>query len=107
MKNPIFVFCTSLFAIFFLNAQTTTFDNLNANPLTNKAITWTSSNYGSGFGHRIINSDLGSRSLLSIQGRHNSSSWTDIMKISSDGYIGLGTDVINGGKLSIKTSWGH
>ena len=91
MKKKLFIFSISLFIALQLNAQTTTFDNLNANPLTNKAITWTSSNYGSGFGHRIINSDPGGQTLLNFQGRHNTTTWSDFMTITSTGKIGIGT----------------
>ena len=75
----------------FLIAQTTTFDNLNANPFSNKAITWTSSNWGSGFGHRIINSDPGGQTLLNFQGRHNTTNWSTIMALTSNGKVGIGT----------------
>ncbi|KAB5482737.1 hypothetical protein FOT42_017900, partial [Flagellimonas hadalis] len=85
-------------------AQTSTFDNLNANPLTNKAITWVSSNYGNGFGHRIVNSDPGLYTLLNFQGRNNSATWTNILSLTSQGDIGMGTSnplsklhVFNGG----------
>ena len=73
-------------------AQTSTFDNLNANPLTGKAITWTSSNYGSGFGHRIVNSDPGGYTLLNFQGRNNSATWSDILSLTTQGNIGMGTN---------------
>tara|TARA_R110002020_G_scaffold1998_1_gene9096 strand:- start:4830 stop:5759 length:930 start_codon:yes stop_codon:yes gene_type:complete len=72
-------------------SQTTSFDNLNANALTNKAITWTSSNYGNGFGHRLVNSDPGFETLLNFQGRSNSTTWTNIMSLTSDGKVGIGT----------------
>jgi len=75
-----------------LLGQTTTFDNLNANYPTNKAITWTSSNWGSGFGHRIINTDPGGKTLLNFQGRHNNASWSTIMSLTSDGKVGIGTN---------------
>ncbi|MEO9512725.1 MAG: pyocin knob domain-containing protein [Flavobacteriaceae bacterium] len=72
-------------------AQTTTFDNLDANPWTNKSITWFSSSYGSGFGHRIVNSDPGGKTLLNFEGRHNSSTWTSILTLTSNGNMGIGT----------------
>ncbi len=93
MKN--FIFISALLVTITINAQTTSFDNLNANPLTGKAISWTSSNYGSGFGHRIINSDPGGQTLLNFQGRHNSSTWTDLMSITSSGKVGIGTTYPN------------
>ncbi|WP_299181208.1 tail fiber protein [uncultured Aquimarina sp.] len=90
MKKNIFIILL-LVVLIDTNAQTTTFDNLNANPLTGKAINWISSNYGSGFGHRIINSDPGGQTLLNFQGRHNSDSWADIMSLTSSGNVGIGT----------------
>ncbi|AXP80816.1 hypothetical protein CJ739_1730 [Mariniflexile rhizosphaerae] len=95
MKKILFITCLCLFVTLCLNAQTTPFDNLNANPLTNKAITWTSSNYGSGFGHRIINSDPGGQTLLNFQGRHDSTTWSDIMTLTSNGNVGIGTSNTN------------
>ncbi|NAY93424.1 hypothetical protein GTQ34_16050 [Muricauda sp. JGD-17] len=85
------LYCFMLFLGIFSFGQTSTFDNLNANPLTGKAITWTSSNYGNGFGHRIVNSDPGYFTLLNIQGRHNSTTWTDMLSITTLGNIGIGT----------------
>lgn len=72
-------------------AQTTTFDDLFANPWTGKSITWMSSAYGNGFGHRIVNSDPGSQTLLNFEGRNNSTTWTRIMSLTSDGKVGIGT----------------
>ncbi|AUP78826.1 pyocin knob domain-containing protein [Flavivirga eckloniae] len=88
MKKHLFIFSLIVSQ---LGAQTTTFDNLNANPLTNKTITWTSSNYGSGFGHRIINTDPGGHTLLNFQGRHNKTTWSNIMSLSTNGNVGIGT----------------
>lgn len=88
-KNILLLF---LMWAFFLAAQTTTFDHLNANPLTGKTITWTSSNYGNGFGHRIVNHDPGGYTLLNFQGRNNSTSWTNILSLTSSGNIGVGTN---------------
>ncbi len=90
MKKLLFLFSLSLFTAIPLDAQTTTFDNLNANPLTNKAITWTSSNYGSGFGHRIINADPGGKTLLNFQTRHNTSVWSDLLTLTSEGRVSIG-----------------
>ncbi len=90
MKKHLFIIALSLLA-FQLQAQTTTFDNLNANTYTNKAITWTSSNYGSGFGHRIINSDPGGQTLLNFQARHNTSTWSDLLTLTTLGRVGIGT----------------
>ena len=65
-KTSSIIFLISLLSFYcdYLIAQTTTFDNLNANTFTSKAITWTSSNWSSGFGHRIINSDPGGQTPL-------------------------------------------
>ncbi|MDD7886021.1 tail fiber protein [Flavivirga sp. 57AJ16] len=92
MKKLLCFFSLSLFATIQLNAQTTTFDNLNANPYINKAITWTSSNYGSGFGHRIINDDPGGKTLLNFQTRHDTSVWSNLLTLTSDGRVGIGTN---------------
>jgi len=43
------------------------------------------------FGHRIINTDPGGQTLLNFQGRHNASTWTDIMTLTSNGNVGIGT----------------
>ncbi|RZS92318.1 hypothetical protein [Aquimarina brevivitae] len=72
--------------------QDTSFDNLNANFGISKSILWYSSSYGSGFGHRIINSDPGGQTLLNFQGRHNSGTWSNIMSMTSNGKVGIGTD---------------
>tara|TARA_R110000796_G_scaffold104102_1_gene213672 strand:- start:3408 stop:4283 length:876 start_codon:yes stop_codon:yes gene_type:complete len=82
-----------LYTILPLNclAQTTTFDNLNANYLANKSITWYTSDYGNGFGHRIINADPGGQTLLNFEGRHNNASWSTIMSLTSNGKVGIGT----------------
>ncbi|WP_120752425.1 hypothetical protein [Aquimarina sp. BL5] len=89
--RKVLLFLCVLVSGFSVFGQTTTFDNLNANPFTGKSISWTSSNYGSGFGHRIINSDPGGQTLLNFQGRHNSTSWSDILTLTSNGNVGIGT----------------
>ncbi|WP_247672626.1 tail fiber protein [Aquimarina sp. MMG016] len=90
MKKSLLLLCLLVSSVSIIG-QTTTFDNLNANYSTNKSITWYTSNYGSGFGHRIINSDPGGKTLLNFQGRHNSTSWINIMSLTSDGKMGIGT----------------
>ncbi|KZS41432.1 hypothetical protein AWE51_22275 [Aquimarina aggregata] len=87
MKKYIFIIV--LLSVTVINAQN--FDNLIANYGINKSITWFSSNYGSGFGHRIINHDPGGQTLLKFQGRHNSATWLDYMTLTSRGRLGLGT----------------
>src|SRR5690606_12433493 len=54
-------------------------------------ITWTSSNYGSGFGHRIINTDPGGQTLLNFQARHNTTTWSDLLTLTTLGRVGIGT----------------
>lgn len=84
--------------VFFLSSsdvfgQTETFDQLNGNAGSNKKIEWVSSGYGSGYGHRIYNLDpgFGGKTLLSFAGRNNSTSWTDILTLTSNGKVGIGT----------------
>src|SRR5690606_535831 len=91
MNKKLIIFCLHLITTLHLNSQTTSFDNLNANIYTNKAITWTSSNYGSGLGHRIINTDPGGRTLLNFQARHNTTSWSDLLTLTTLGRVGIGT----------------
>ncbi|WP_350284676.1 hypothetical protein [uncultured Croceitalea sp.] len=91
MKSVLPVFWTLFLVTTKLLCQTTTFDNLNANALTNKAITWLSSNWGNGFGHRIINSDPGGYTLLNFQSRHNTTTWSNSISLTSDGKVGVGT----------------
>lgn len=71
--------------------QNLSFDVLNSNTGHNKSIIWNSSVFGSGFGHKIYSYDPGSKTNLRIAGRHNSSSWQDILTVTSDGKIGIGT----------------
>jgi hypothetical protein len=71
-------------------SQTSSFDLLNANPGSNKSIIWFTSDYGSGFGHKIYNIDPGGKTDLRIAARHNSASWTDAMTFTSQGKIGIG-----------------
>ncbi|MGY3793774.1 hypothetical protein [uncultured Aquimarina sp.] len=91
MRNSLFFLCILISSINVFG-QNTNFDNLTANYSTNKSITWYTSNYGSGFGHRILNTDPGGQTLLNFQGRHNSSTWSDIMTLTSNGNVGIGTN---------------
>ncbi|AXT61817.1 hypothetical protein D1816_16125 [Aquimarina sp. AD10] len=84
-----YIFTVIVLGVTIVNAQN--FDNLIANYGINKSITWFSSNYGSGFGHRIINHDPGGQTLLKFQGRHNSATWLDYMTLTSKGRLGIGT----------------
>ena len=72
-------------------SQTITFDNINSNVGHNKSIIWNTASFGSGFGHKIYSFDPGSKTNLRIAGRHNSTTWTDILTITSDGRVGIGT----------------
>ena len=74
----------------YAQGQTTTFDHLNSTG-SHKAITWTTSVYGAGFGHRFISVDPTNLTTLNLQTRHNSGTWKDVMVINSLGNIGFGT----------------
>lgn len=73
--------------------QTETFDELNANLGQNKEIEWYTSTYGNGYGHKIYNTDpgFGNKTLLNFAGRNNNSSWSDILTLTSNGRVGIGT----------------
>lgn len=70
--------------------QTTTFDDMNSNVGSQKRITWNTSVFGAGFGHRLISIDPGESTTLNFQARHNSATWKDVLVINSLGYVGLG-----------------
>ncbi len=71
--------------------QVEPFDELNANFGTNRKIEWFTSGYGNGYGHKIYNHDPGGMTLLNFAARNNSSTWSDIMTITSNGKVGIGT----------------
>jgi hypothetical protein len=73
---------------FGINSQN--FDSLTAAG-SNKKIEWTTSTWGSGFGHKIYSSDPGGKTLLNIASRNNNSNWTDLMTFTSDNKVGIGT----------------
>jgi hypothetical protein len=54
-------------------------------------IEWYTSNYGSGFGHKIYTADPGGSTALRFAARHNNASWSDMMTLTSNGYIGIAT----------------
>jgi len=58
---------------------------------SNKSLTWFTSSWGNGFGHRIINYDPGYKTLLNFQSRNNSATWSTSMSITSQGDVGIGT----------------
>jgi hypothetical protein len=76
--------------IHFATAQTTTFDAINSNVGSQRTITWNTSSWGSGFGHRLISIDPGSSTTLNLQARHNSATWKDALVINSHGNVGVG-----------------
>ena len=69
MRNSIFLLFVLISSIHAFG-QDTNFDNLTANYGRNKSITWFTSTYGSGFGHRILNTDPERERV----GRHSSRS---------------------------------
>jgi hypothetical protein len=71
---------------------------------TDFGIEWFSSSYGSGYGHKIYNSfpSSGGRTDLRIAGRHNSGTFVDLMTITSDGYVGIGTTSPGSYKLAVE-----
>ncbi|MBK1442514.1 hypothetical protein JHJ32_21120 [Parapedobacter sp. ISTM3] len=60
--------------------------------LQNKVLEWTASIWGNGFGHKIYVKDPGNRTLLNIASRHNTAVWTDMLSLTSQGNVGIGTD---------------
>lgn len=74
-----------------LQAQTVTFDDLPANYGYPRTISWFTSNWGSGFGHKIYNDDYSGKTYLKFAARHNTGTWTDMVTMSSDGFMGVGT----------------
>lgn len=91
MKSKLLLFL-GLFLLPFLNArsQTLAFDNLTGNGGTSKSISWTTSIFGNGFGHRIVNNDPGGHTTLNFQARHNTVFWSDVMVLTSTGSVGIG-----------------
>ncbi|MFC3197302.1 hypothetical protein ACFOET_06730 [Parapedobacter deserti] len=59
--------------------------------LSDKILEWTGSRWGNGFGHKIYSIDPGGRTLLNVAARHNSGAWTDMISLTSQGYVGIGT----------------
>lgn len=78
-----------LIAIFvFCYCQTATSQEI----LSNKVLEWTASLWGNGFGHKIYARDPGNRTVLNIAARHNTSSWTDMVSLTSQGNVGIGIE---------------
>ncbi|MEM7298695.1 MAG: hypothetical protein AAF391_10575, partial [Bacteroidota bacterium] len=89
--NQYLVAATLVCLLYAGHGQNLSFDELNANNGSNKKIEWTTSGYGNGFGHKIYSYDPGGKTLLNFAGRHNSTSWTDILTLTSHGRVGIGT----------------
>lgn len=94
MKRPFFYVITLLLFTFSgsAQAQTQTFDNLNANDGIDKFLTWNTVINGSNYGFRWGNRSGtigGDRSLLDIAVRHNNSGHTSLMTFATNGSIGI------------------
>jgi len=67
---------------------------------------WTASLWGNGFGHKIYARDPGGRTVLNIAARRNTWLWTDMVSLTSQGNVGIGTEnpfaklTVNGGILA-------
>lgn len=102
MKNNIKTLALIISAIALSNAamaQTVAFDNLVANVGTNgaynKTITWLTSTYGSGLGHKIYSDDYNGKTYLKFAAKHSGyfgNNWQDMMTLTSLGNVGIGTD---------------
>ncbi|WP_443938777.1 hypothetical protein [Pedobacter sp. MW01-1-1] len=92
IRKKLALFVISIFISGHGFAQELTFDNLHSQSY-DKSIVWNTSNYGNGFGHKIYSKDPGNWTLLSIAGRHNSASYTDIMTFTTTGNVGVGTNI--------------
>lgn len=78
-------------------SQTVPFDFLTANcnstaGYTGKSILWNTSPFSNGFGHKIYNDDYNGKTYLKFAARHNALTWTDMMTLTSEGRVGIGTD---------------
>ncbi|PSL44630.1 hypothetical protein CLV51_1052 [Chitinophaga niastensis] len=93
MKRKILQLIPVFFCMFTSStiAQNIVFDTLTARVGGNKSIIWTTSTFGTGFGHKIYSYDPGGRTDLRIAARNNSATWTDVMNITSLGNVGIGT----------------
>lgn len=91
----LFAFGSSILMASDAMAQSTTFDELKGNYGSNKSISWTTSMYQNGYGHKIYGIDQQDGSgttQLRIANRNNATSWSDALTISSNGKIGVGTN---------------
>jgi len=76
-------------------SQIVPFDQLIANVVNggayNKSIEWNTSMWGAGFGHKIYSDDYNGKTYLKFAARHNSGTWSDMMTLTSQGHVGIGT----------------
>ncbi len=89
-KSFLSLFLFFLIAVQTVKSQSLSFDNLSGNTGPSKSISWTTSSFGNGFGHRIVNIDPGELTTLNFQARHNSGSWVNSLVINSLGRVGVG-----------------
>lgn len=73
-----------------VTGQTTNFDYMHSNVGSQKTISWNTSSFGAGFGHRLISIDPGGTTTLNLQARHNSATWKDVLVINSVGHLAIG-----------------
>lgn len=85
------LFTLLLLSYNYSSGQQLTFDTLKTDEGSNKSIIWLTSTFGSGFGHKIYNYDPGIKTDLRIAARHNSSTWTDVVTITSDAKVAIGS----------------
>lgn len=79
-------------------SQPVPFDDLIANVGTNgaynKSITWLTSTYGNGIGHKIYSDDYSGQTYLKFAAKHSgqyNNGWKDMMTLTSLGKVGIGT----------------
>lgn len=87
----LYLFILLLLSYHYSNGQQLTFDTLKTDEGINKSIIWLTSTYGGGFGHKIYNYDPGIKTDLRIAARHNTSTWTDVVTITSDAKVAIGS----------------
>lgn len=86
MKRNLIFFLLS-FCSLIAKSQVINFVQKNSSSGPEKAINWTSSTFGNGFGHRWISADPGEFTTLNLQYRPNSSTWNEVMVITTLGNI--------------------
>lgn len=71
----------------------------------NFGIEWYTSNYGNGFGHKIYNisaTPANGTTQLRFAARNSSATWSDMMTLTSDGKVGIGTTNPGTFKLAVE-----